>query len=232
MRQIAAVDHPAPGGPPIIAPIRQQSIVQLRNVVKTFETAAGSFQTLRGVADAESRATAAVRIQLEDGSWGNLNLMAIPEFGASGIDRVLPESGAWPPAAGEVLIERASLADAGVAIGDEIVIETPDGVQHTLGVSGTAYDPGQVAPMFAEDQLSGYITLDTLAIIGQPAALNEPHIVAADNPRNLEQGEWVAGLARDQVLAPAGIDVHRTAFHDTPRYTARTWATPCCSSLA
>src|SRR5690606_4833253 len=115
-------------------------------------------------------------------------------------------------------IERASLADAGVEIGDEITIETPDGARHTLAVSGTAYDPGQVSPMFAEDQLSGYVTLDTLAAIGQPTAFNELHIVATDDPRGLEQGEWVAGLARDQVLIPAGVDVHRIAVHDTPRY--------------
>jgi putative ABC transport system permease protein len=175
-------------------------------------------EALPGVAGAEGRTTASVRIQLDDGSWGNLTLIAIPDYGESRIDRVLPESGAWPPALGEILIERASLADASVAVGDQLVIETPDGAQHTLQVGGVAYDPGQVAPVFAEDQLSGYITLDTLAAIGQPAGFNELHIVAAEDPRDLAQGEWVAGLARDQVLAPAGIDVHRIAVHDTPRY--------------
>ncbi len=175
-------------------------------------------QALPGIGDAEGRATVAVRLQMADGAWRNLNLVAIPDFSDIRIDLVIPESGAWPPAPGEMLIERASMNDAGAAGGDQLVIETPSGARHTLGVGGVAYDPGQVAPMLAEDQLSGYITLETLAILGEPAQLNELHIVAADNPRDLNQGEWVAGLARDQVLEPNGIAVHRIAVHDTPRY--------------
>ena len=44
--------------------------------------------------------------------------------------------------------------------------------------------------------------------------------MAVDNPRDLKQGELVAGIARDEVLEPAGLAVHRIAVHDTPRYHA------------
>jgi putative ABC transport system permease protein len=116
------------------------------------------------------------------------------------------------------LIERASLAETGVDIGDDLVVETPDGARHTVRISGTAYDPGKISPVLEGDQLSGYIGLDTLVALGQPASYNELHIVAAVDPRDLRQGEAVAATARDEVLEPEGIAVHRTAVHDTSRY--------------
>lgn len=70
----------------------------------------------------------------------------------------------------------------------------------------------------AEDRLNAYVTLATLAALGQPAAFNELHVAAAEDPRELEQGEQVAALVRDQVLTPNGVVAHRIAVHDTPRY--------------
>lgn len=176
-------------------------------------------RALPGIADAEGRARLPVRLRTGD-TWSNLALSAIADFDDVRIDRVIPDSGAWPPAAGEVVLERASIGAAGAQPGDEIVIETPDGARHTLTVSGIAWDPGTVDPDTADGVLYGYVTLDTLAALGQPDAFTELHIVAVDNPRGLKQGELVAGIARDEVLEPAGVAVHRIAVHDTPRYHA------------
>ncbi len=176
-------------------------------------------RALPGIADAEGRARLPVRLRTGD-TWSNLALSAIADFDEVRIDRVIPDSGAWPPAAGEVVLERASIGAAGAQPGDEIVIETPDGARHTLTVSGIAWDPGTVDPDTADGVLYGYVTLDTLAALGQPDAFTELHIVAVDNPRGLKQGELVAGIARDEVLEPAGVAVHRIAVHDTPRYHA------------
>jgi putative ABC transport system permease protein len=172
-----------------------------------------------GIADAEGRATLPVRLQTGN-DWSNLHLTAIADFDAIRIDRVHSETGAWPPATGEIVLERASVGAAGAEPGDRVVIETPDGARHTLAVSGTAWDPGTVDPATADGTLYGYVTLDTLAALGQPRAFTELHVVAADNPRDLTQGELVAGIARDEVLEPAGVAVHRIAVHDTPRYHA------------
>lgn len=117
-----------------------------------------------------------------------------------------------------MVIERASIADARADIGDEVVIDPADGVQRTLRVTGVAYDPGKVNPGLSGGQLSGYVTLETLASLGQPEALTELHVVTAEKADDLEQGEMVAGLTRDEVLEPAGVAVLRIAVQDTPRY--------------
>jgi putative ABC transport system permease protein len=175
-------------------------------------------RALPEVADAEGRTTVSVRLRADDGSWRNLDLTAIGNFDDTHVDRVMSEEGAWPPATGEVLIERTSRTDADLAIGNEILIETPEGARHTILVSGTAYDPGKIAPAMADGQLNGYISLDTLATLGQPEAFTELHLLAAEKPRDVQQGELVAGLARDEALEPNGIAVHRIAVQDTPRY--------------
>jgi putative ABC transport system permease protein len=172
-----------------------------------------------GIADAEGRATLPVRLQTGD-DWSNLRLNAIADFDDIRIDRVISETGSWPPAAGEVVLERASIGATGAEPGDQVVIETPDGARHTLTVSGAAWDPGTVDPATADGTLYGYIRMETLAALGQPETFNELHLVAADTPHDLTQGELIAGLVRDEVLEPAGVAVHRTAVHDTPRYHA------------
>lgn len=170
------------------------------------------------IGDAEGRARLEVRLQKDAGTWLNLGLSGIADFNDIRIDRLTPVEGSWPPATGELLIERTSRDDAGVVVGDEVLIELPDGTRQTLQVGGIAYDPGTVDPSMAEGRLSGYITLETVAALGQPAAFNELHVQAAVEPRDLHQGERVAALARDQVLEPNGVTVHRIAVHDTPRY--------------
>lgn len=176
-------------------------------------------RALPAIGDAEGRTSLEVRLQDGDGgSPQTLELLAIADFEDIRIDRVMPDDGAWPPATGEVLIERASLGDAGVAIGDEVTIETPEGARHTLRVGGVAYDPGKVAPGLGDGTLSGFISRETLAALGQPEAFNELLVVAADDPREVSSGERVAGLARDEVFEPSEVTVHRIAVHDTPRY--------------
>jgi putative ABC transport system permease protein len=170
------------------------------------------------IAVAEGRAHLGVRLLNEDGTSTNLALNGIADFSDVRLDRIIPEDGAWPPGTGEVLLERLSASGAGLAIGDEVQVETPDGVSHTLTVGGLVYDPGEVDPFIGSGQLSGYITLDTLTQLGQSAAFNRLHLLAAEDPRDLRQGEFIAGLVRDQVLEPQGITVQRIAVHDTPRY--------------
>ena len=75
--------------------------------------------------------------------WLNLNLSAIDDFEDIRIDKVQPYSGAWPPAEGEILLERSSLrmfSMPDVNIGDKLTIQTANGDEATLKLAGIAYD--------------------------------------------------------------------------------------------
>ncbi|TVR69578.1 MAG: ABC transporter permease [Sphaerobacteraceae bacterium] len=177
-----------------------------------------ALRALPEISDAEARTSIAARLQQDDDSWRSIGLSAIANFEEIQIDRIIPESGAWPPATGELVLERLSADDAGLEIGDAITIETADGSRHTLTVTGLAYDPGQVHPSIGDGSLAGYITRETVAYLEQPTGFNDVRLLAAEDPRDLRQGEFVAALARDEVLEPGGATVNRIAVHDSPRY--------------
>jgi putative ABC transport system permease protein len=130
-------------------------------------TAVEAVAALPEIADAQGRAQLDTRILGSGDAWSNLNLHGIADFNDIRIDRLVPEQGAWPPATGELLLERLSLP-AGVSVGDDVIVETPDGARHTLRVGGTVYDPSQVDPSIGDGRLSGFISLETMAMLGQP----------------------------------------------------------------
>lgn len=131
-----------------------------------------------GVADAEGRRSAAVRLQTGPDVWVDLTLFALPDDGATRIGVVRPERGAWPPPTRAVLLERASLAYLGLATGDRVRIRTPAGVTRELPIAGAVHDVAQMPPVF-DGTVYAYVSLDTLEWLGEPRSLNELRIVAA-----------------------------------------------------
>src|SRR5436309_748398 len=112
-----------------------------------------------GVGEAEARRTIAVRIKVGPEEWKNMRLSALPDFNDMRIYKVRRLSGAWPPKAHDVLLERATSSFLGVSAGQTMLIELPDGKQYTLRVDGLVHDPGQCPPTLCSVGF-GYITLD------------------------------------------------------------------------
>ena len=95
------------------------------------------------VESADVRRLVSGRLRMPDGSWRRLILFVIRDFTHLQISTIAPESVAWPPATGEVLIERDAFQVAKLHVGDVAAIETKDGGQHTLRVAGGVHDVGQ-----------------------------------------------------------------------------------------
>src|SRR5262249_25831596 len=97
------------------------------------ELVPGAREMPRG-SEGEARRTIAVRVKVGSDEWKNMQLQAIPDFDDMRIYKVRRLSGAWPPKAHDVLLERATLSYLGVRSGESMLIELPDGKQHTLKV--------------------------------------------------------------------------------------------------
>jgi putative ABC transport system permease protein len=80
----------------------------------------------------------------------------------------------WPPAPGEIFIGRDSLALLGVAVGDTVTVETPDGETARLRVANTVYDPS-LSPASQEQTGRGYVSTASLARLGQPDGATAGH---------------------------------------------------------
>ena len=70
-----------------------------------------------GVRDAEPRRVVSGRIKAGPMEWRNLTLFVVKDYGNIRVSKLVPEQGAWPPAAGEILIERDAFQVARTSIG-------------------------------------------------------------------------------------------------------------------
>lgn len=132
----------------------------------------------REVSDAEARRTLRGRIRGPAG-WRNLELFVVDDFRKIRVSTLVPEKGAWPPAAGEVLIERDAFQVAKIHIGDMVTARTDRGPDAVLRVSGSVHDVGQ-AQARMENVVYGYATLETIGRLGEEPLLDELKILVAD----------------------------------------------------
>src|SRR6266568_3298665 len=114
------------------------------------------------VLDAEARRSVSGLIKVGPAEWRTLTLFAIQDFRSIRIAKLVPERGGWPPAAGEMLIERDALQVARARIGDTATIRLGTGEERSLNLAGTVPDVGQ-AQARTENTVSGYVTVETLA---------------------------------------------------------------------
>jgi putative ABC transport system permease protein len=134
----------------------------------------------KGVSDAEARRTLTGRIKAGPVEWRNLTLFVVKDFGDIRVSTLKPQQGAWPPATGEILIERDAVQVARAGIGDSVTIKTAGGNELTLRFSGAVKDVGQ-AQARMENAVYGYINLDTLAQLGEEPYLDQLKIVVDGN---------------------------------------------------
>jgi putative ABC transport system permease protein len=142
-----------------------------------------------GVAAAEARRTVSGRIRGTHG-WRNLTLFVVKDFARVRVSKINPEQGAWPPATGEILIERDAFQVARIHIGDAVTVRTTNGPERTLRVSGGVHDVGQ-AQARMENVVYGYITQATLGQMGEEPVLNQVKLVVSGDAFNLPHIEKV-----------------------------------------
>jgi putative ABC transport system permease protein len=151
------------------------------------------------IEEAEGRRSVDVRLQVGTNQWINLNLLAIDNFGDIRIDKVQFYNGAWPPGKGEIILERSSLRMAAMpefSAGDALTIQPAKGDQATLNLVGVGYDFNRT-PSAGTGTAYGYITLETLERLNEPASMNDLRIVVAPASRKLDK-EYIHQVA-DQV---------------------------------
>ncbi|HEX3046154.1 MAG TPA: FtsX-like permease family protein [Bacillota bacterium] len=145
-----------------------------------------------GIAAAEASAAIMSRIEKKPGEWIPLLLFIIPDFKTMGINTFRPESGAWPPPEGTILLEKEAAPLVDAKVGDTRRVQTPNGSKRAVIISGLVHDPG-LAPAWQEQIAWGYITPATLAWLGESSLLNLLKIIVKDQPYNTAAIERTVG---------------------------------------
>ncbi|HXV97210.1 MAG TPA: ABC transporter permease, partial [Anaerolineae bacterium] len=153
------------------------------------------------IQEAEGRRKVTVRLQVGPDKWLDLELYAIDNYDDMRVNKIRPEGGAWPPPKHQFLLERSALQLTeltGLAIGDKLVVRTPDDNLHELHLAGFAFDFNQT-PVMGANKAYGYITLDTLESLGQPRDYNELSFVVAENTLDETHIRYVANRVTDKI---------------------------------
>ena len=148
-----------------------------------------------GIANSEAGSSVWARVEVKPDEWMPLLLFVTKDFNAMKMNVFRPESGAWPPPEGSMLLERTALALVNGKIGREVHVQTPNGPKRKVVISGLVHDPG-LAPSWQEQTVYGYITPSTLAFLGESGTLDTLKITISDpSPDVVTMERTVAGLA-------------------------------------
>lgn len=134
----------------------------------------------RDVSRAEPRRVISGQIKSGPMRWRNLVLFVVKDYGDIQVSKLEPERGAWPPATGEILIERDAFQVIGAGIGDAVIVKTANGVEQPLVISGGVHDVGQ-AQARMENIVYGYANLETLVQLGEKPYFDRLNILVAEN---------------------------------------------------
>jgi putative ABC transport system permease protein len=167
-----------------------------------------AIRRMEGVAHAEGRRTARARIRLGPDEWDVLSLVAVPDFSEMQINQLLPQDGAAVPPDNEVILERKTQAELGVAAGDTLEIELADGTIRHIRVAGSAQEPTVGYGGILGD-LKGFVTYDTLEWLHYPLSLNQLYVTVAESPNDRTHIQYIADRVTDR-LEKSGRQVYRT----------------------
>jgi len=151
-----------------------------------------------GVGAADGRFAATVRYRDAAGEWRDLKLYALDDYEASEVDVVNPWRGAWPPPDRAILLERNSLRQTGLVLGDDLWLETARGDSRRLPIAGLTHDMNQ-APAQVTGIPYGYVDVDTLEWLGFPRGYNELHLLVAERPLDKSHIQTVAAGVADKL---------------------------------
>jgi putative ABC transport system permease protein len=169
-----------------------------------------------GVAEVEARRTVPGRIRAGSAGWRNLVLFVVEDYAKIRVSTLQREKGAWPPSAGEILIERDAFQVVQTRIGDTLTVRTERGTERPLRVTGSVHDVGQ-AQARMENIVYGYVTRETLAGLGERPELDQLKIVVSGN--RFDEGHIrsvmadVARLVEGQGRPVLGLDVPKPGKH-------------------
>ena len=154
---------------------------------------------------AEPRRAVSASIKTGPVQWRRLVLFVLNDYKNVRLSKIVPDQGAWPPAQGEVLIERDAFRVARTKIGDTVTIKL-GGKEQTLRVSGRVHDVGQPQARM-ETSVYGYITPETLAQLGEQPYFDRLQILVAQDQFNEEHIRKVAADVQ-KLLEDRGHPVH------------------------
>jgi len=170
----------------------------------------------------EARSEVTARLIRGAEEWIPIQLVVVADFDALEVAKFNPDSGDWGPSESEIVIERSSLNEVDLSVGDSLEITVGSGDSNSLAVVGLVHDSGRT-PAWMSGIVIGYITPDGLATLGEEPMLDELHVVLDEANDRSENRQLADTLRSDlELLAFDVSDVEVPAPGEHPSQAATT----------
>jgi len=156
-----------------------------------------SVRHVPGVAEAEGRRVISAQLLVDGGRWLPLNITAIRDFEDIRLDKLLYQTGVYPPRDKELLIERSSLPFLQADVGERVTLKLADDTIREMQIVGIVHD-NSLGPA-NELELTSYVTLETLSWLHEPVDMNRLLITVEENVLSKTHVEEIAQRAADQI---------------------------------
>ncbi len=176
-------------------------------------------ETQPGIKTVAAAAAQTAKLILPDGKEEIINLMAVKDFNSMKLNLLVSKTGTWPPQKQEVVLERASLAASKAGIGDKLMIEASSQKRFDLLLAGTVYDNSAIPYTFM-NQLTGYISWDTLGFLGYPKRFNQLLIATDDSIKTLADAEKMT-FDLTENLKSRGVKINGTRVDKPNQHWAK-----------
>jgi putative ABC transport system permease protein len=181
---------------------------------------------LPGVSDAVGATLLDMRVRTGPDQYVPINIKAVPDFKKMTVNRVTVVEGQWPPADRELAVDINKLPELKAKIGDLVEIKLPSGEIRSMRLVGVVHDltigSASGGGGFFLAPAQGYITLDTLEWMGQPADLNQLYVTVSENPNSIPAIQQVANRVIKEFDANGyktfNSVLRRTIDHPTSTY--------------
>jgi len=171
-------------------------------------------KNMRGVKQAEGRRVFSMRARIPGSSqWVALNMVAIDNFSKMQINLMHTISGTDLPGRDEVLLERKTLQDMNVSVGEPLEFELDNGTIQTMRVAGIVQDASTGAGDFLAQPFA-YITTSTLSYLHQPDTFNRLFVTLTDGQNDDQILRQMTATISDRV-EKSSVAVIRTRSSKT-----------------
>ena len=124
--------------------------------------------------------------------------------------------GSWPPPPDGILMERSALQFLQLKVGDNITVTSSNDTPIQLKITGIVHDPS-LAPAYTGQQGYGFISTDSLKLLGKSSVLDQLAITVANQPGQIEPSRNRETIIRtalslaDHLKEIPGLEVEQVA---------------------
>ena len=187
------------------------------------EDVAAAVEKIRDVEAIQPRRVSNVSFLTIDGTWEDITLNAFPDIEDIAINIPTLEEGRMSLSVREIAIERQSAEALGLNVGDVLVLKNDDDRKFEVQVVGILHDL-YVMPYDLLGTATAFVTMDTLAWMGDPFLFNRLDIIVSDMKTDRDHVLAVGEHVEEQVLMPGGYFSFRTEIPGIGSDPGRHWA--------